>query len=190
VARPSKREDIAEAATAHFLAHGYNATGIGDIATAAGAPKGSFYNHFASKQEAALEALDRYAATLPFDVLATPGRSALGRLRTHFELLGRDTIRSDFKLGCMFGNFGAEVAAHSEEIRLALSAGMDQWTEQVQRVLAEAVEAGEVSTEFDVHATALMILSAWEGALIMARVSKSAAPFDAFFTTVFDVLLR
>ncbi|MBX9396731.1 TetR/AcrR family transcriptional regulator [Streptomyces sp. TRM72054] len=37
---------------------GYAATGVKDITDAAGAPKGSFYNHFKSK-----EALDRYGAT-------------------------------------------------------------------------------------------------------------------------------
>ena len=190
MARPSKREEIAEAATAHLHTHDYNATGIGDIATAAGAPKGSFYNHFPSKQDAAVEALERYGASLPFDALTTPGRSALGRLRTFFELLGQDTIRSGFSRGCMFGNFGAEVADHSDEIRGALQAGMGHWTEQVQQVLAQAVEAGEISGDMDTAATALMLLSSWEGTLIMARITKTAAPFDAFFSTVFDLLLR
>jgi TetR/AcrR family transcriptional repressor of nem operon len=190
VARPSKREEIAEAATAHFHAHGYNATGIGDIATAAGAPKGSFYNHFASKQDAAVEALARYGASLPFDALDTPGRSALGRLRTFFELLGQDTIRSGFRHGCMFGNFGAEVADHSEQIREAVQAGLSHWTARVQAVLDQAVAAGEIRAGLDTEATALLLLSAWEGTLIVARISKTAAPFDAFFATVFDALLR
>ena len=190
MARPSKRQEIADAALEHFHTHGYNATGISDIAAAAGAPKGSFYNHFASKEEAAVEALGRYTATLPFDVLTTPGRSPLGRLRTHFELMGQDTVRSGFAKGCMVGNFGAEIADHSEEIRVTLQQGLESWAEQVRQVLAEAQEAGELEAELDVRATARMIISAWEGTLIMARIDKTAAPFDAFFYTVFDVLLR
>jgi TetR/AcrR family transcriptional repressor of nem operon len=190
MARPSKREEIAEAALEVFHARGYNGTGISDIATAAGAPKGSFYNHFTSKQEAAVEALHRYGASLPFDALSAPGRSALGRLRTHFELMGQDTIRAGFTRGCLVGNFGAEIADHSEEIRAALKDGMENWTEQVRLVLVQAREAGEITRELDTAASARAILSAWEGALIMARVGKSAAPFDAFFYTVFEVLLR
>lgn len=38
--RPSKREDIAQAALRQFHARGFNATGISDITAAAGAPKG------------------------------------------------------------------------------------------------------------------------------------------------------
>lgn len=190
MARASKRQEIAEAARGQFHARGYNATGISDVAAAAGAPKGSFYNHFSSKEEAAVEALNRYAATLPFDVLTTPGRSALGRLRTHFELMGQETIGSGFTRGCMVGNFGAEVADHSEEIRAALEAGLERWTEQVRQVLVQAQEAGEMSGTLDALATARVILAAWEGTLITARIGKTAAPFDAFFSTVFEVLLR
>jgi TetR/AcrR family transcriptional repressor of nem operon len=190
MARPSKRQDIAEAALQVFHAHGYNGTGISDIAAAAAAPKGSFYNHFGSKQEAAVEALSRYAETLPFDALTTPGRPALGRLRTHFELMGQDVIRAGFARGCLVGNFGAEIADHSEEIRTALQKGLESWVEQVREVLAQAQEAGELNPELDARSIARMILGAWEGALILARIGKSAAPFDAFYYTVFEVLLR
>ena len=190
MARPSKRQQIADAALEQFRSHGYNATGIGDIATAAGAPKGSFYNHFASKEQAAIEALGRYAECLPFDVLRTPGRSPLGRLRTHFELMGGETIRGGYSRGCMVGNFGAEIADHSDEIRGVLEAGVERWTELVRQVLEQAQQAGELDPELDALALALTILSAWEGTLIMARVTKSATAFDAFYSTVFDVLLR
>jgi len=81
----------------------------------AGAPKGSFYNHFASEEECALEALSRYGDGLRFDMLTAPGRPALERLRAHFEFLAQDTIGSGFARGCLAGNFGAEVADHSQE---------------------------------------------------------------------------
>jgi TetR/AcrR family transcriptional repressor of nem operon len=39
---------------------GFNATSVEDITNAAKVPKGSFYNHFKSKEDLAVEALDRY----------------------------------------------------------------------------------------------------------------------------------
>lgn len=188
--RASKREEIAQAAFEQFHAQGFNATGINDITKAAGVPKGSFYNHFSSKEESALEALTRYAATLRFDMLTTPGRPPLERLRAHFEFLSRDTVDNGFVRGCLVGNFAAEVADHHEDIRSAVKSGFDQWAAQIRQVLTEAQAAGEVSGSLDVGATALFVLSAWEGALIAARADKSAAPVDAFFRTVFDVVLR
>ncbi|MFF0837727.1 TetR family transcriptional regulator C-terminal domain-containing protein [Streptomyces sp. NPDC003388] len=188
--RASKREEIAQAALRQFHAQGFNATGINDITTAAGVPKGSFYNHFSSKEESALDALSRYAATLRFDMLATPALPPLDRLRAHFEFLARDTVDNGFVHGCLVGNFGAEVADHNEEIRAAVKGGFDQWAERIRQVLVEAQDRGDVSGGLDTTVTALFILSAWEGTLITARADKSAAPVDAFFRTVFNVVLR
>lgn len=190
MARPSKREEIAEAALQQFRTHGFNATGISDITTAAGAPKGSFYNHFSSKEESALEALSRYAAELHFDILTTPGSPPLERLRAHFEFLGRDTTDHGFSRGCLAGNLGAEVGDHSEEIRSAVQRGFGRWASHIQQVLHEAQEAGELDGSLDVVAAALFVLSAWEGTLIAARADKSPAAFNAFFHMVFDVFLR
>ena len=190
MARQSKREEIAQAALREFHERGFNATGISDITVAAGAPKGSFYNHFASKEECALEALARYAGGLRFDLLTTPGRPALERLRAHFEFLGQDTTDSGFAKGCLVGNFSAEVADHSTDLRAAVKGGFDQWASLISQVLTEAQAAAEVSGSLDAGATAVFILSAWEGTLLTARAQKSPAPFEAFFTTVFDVILR
>ncbi|MFF4961710.1 TetR/AcrR family transcriptional regulator [Streptomyces sp. NPDC001222] len=190
MARASKREEIAQAALEQFRTRGFNATGISDITSAAGAPKGSFYNHFASKEASALEALNRYGAGLRFDMLDTPGRPALDRLRAHFEFLSEDTVDNGFARGCLVGNLAAEVADHSEEIRSAVQDGFQRWTSYIQEVLAEAKDAGELDAALDVETTALFILSAWEGTLIAARADKSSAPFDAFFRMVFDVVLR
>ncbi|WP_063795967.1 TetR/AcrR family transcriptional regulator [Streptacidiphilus griseoplanus] len=190
MARASKREEIAEAALQQFHTHGFNATGISDITAAAGAPKGSFYNHFSSKEESALEALSRYGAGLRFDILTTPGRPALERLRAHFEHLGRDTVDSGFTRGCLVGNLGAEVADHSEEIRTAVRRGFDLWASNIRQALTEAQEAGDLDGALDTAAAARFILSAWEGTLIVARADKSTAPFEAFFHMVFDVTLR
>ncbi|WP_377273419.1 TetR family transcriptional regulator C-terminal domain-containing protein [Peterkaempfera sp. SMS 1(5)a] len=190
MARASKREEIAQAALEQFRVRGFTATGISDITAAAGAPKGSFYNHFASKEESALEALSRYADGLRFDMLDTPGRPALERLRAHFEFLGADTVDNGFARGCLAGNLGAELADHSEEIRSAVQDGFQRWAMYIRQVLAEAQEAAELDAALDVEEAALFILSAWEGTLIAARAGKSAAPFDAFFRMVFDVLLR
>ncbi|SOF02424.1 transcriptional regulator, TetR family [Streptomyces sp. OV198] len=189
MAQVSKREEIAQAAFQQFHARGFHATGINDITSAAGVPKGSFYNHFSSKEESALEALSRYATTLSFEMLTTPGRPPLERLRAHFEFLSKDTVDNGFVHGCLAGNFGAEMADHSDEIRLAVAGGFGRWGALIRDVLVEAQQAGDLSGDVDAEATALFVLSAWEGTLIAARAHKSAAPLDAFFRTVFDVLL-
>ena len=61
MARHNVREQIAEAGLKAFLEKGFNACGVRDITEAAGAPTGSFYNHFASKEALGAEIVGRYA---------------------------------------------------------------------------------------------------------------------------------
>src|ERR1700677_2300703 len=115
MARPSKREEIVEAALDQFHTHGFNATGVKDITDAARVPKGSFYNHFESKEALADVALVRYGESRRLAELGDRWAEPLARLRAHFEFLRSETERQyDYKRGCMFGNFGAEIADHSD----------------------------------------------------------------------------
>ena len=65
MARHNVREQIAEAGLKAFLEKGFNACGVRDITEAAGAPTGSFYNHFASKEALGAEIVERYARDNP-----------------------------------------------------------------------------------------------------------------------------
>ena len=60
MARRSMREEIVDAAVAQFHEKGFNAAAVKDITDRAGVPKGSFYNHFESKEALAIVALERY----------------------------------------------------------------------------------------------------------------------------------
>ena len=63
--RAARSEDtrtrLIEGGMALFGQKGYNATGIKDITDAAGVPKGSFYNYFASKEDFGAEIIRSYA---------------------------------------------------------------------------------------------------------------------------------
>lgn len=183
------REEIVEAALEQFRAHGFNAAGVKDITGAARAPKGSFYNHFESKEALAVVALERYGATRRLHDLADQRTPSLERLRRHFEFL-RDEIASfGFTQGCLIGNFGNEIVDHSATIRAGVRQSLGAWRTALADVLGEAVQAGAVDPDLDPQATALFILSAWQGAIIAARTERSPAPFDAFFDMVFGKLL-
>ncbi|MFF3257175.1 TetR family transcriptional regulator C-terminal domain-containing protein [Actinacidiphila glaucinigra] len=189
MARQSMREAIVDAAVAQFHAKGYNAAGVKDITDAAGVPKGSFYNHFDSKESLALVALDRYGAGRRTHELAEPGIPPLARLRAHFEMLRDETVDADFTRGCMFGNFGAEIADHSETIRAGVRTSLGVWASLIAGALAEAQRAGELRADLDTGRTARFVLNAWEGTLITARSGRSDEAFEDFFQMVFGTLL-
>ena len=64
VKRKIYREDILKAGVELMHLHGYAATGIKDITDRIKIPKGSFYNHFKSKEEFGLEIIDYYMSVV------------------------------------------------------------------------------------------------------------------------------
>lgn len=188
LARKSTREEIITAALDRFHTHGFNAAGVNDITQAAGVPKGSFYNHFASKEALAVVTLERYGAGRRLEDLTDGSVPPVQRLRAHFEFLRDEAIRYGYNRGCLYGNFGTEIVDHREAIRDAVRHSLDRWAALVARTLVEAQQARTVRTDVDPEVTAGFLVNAWEGTLMRARTDRSPAAFDAFFSA-FDTLL-
>jgi TetR/AcrR family transcriptional regulator, transcriptional repressor for nem operon len=186
--RPSVKQQIVDAGLAELHARGYAACSVEDITKAAGVPKGSFYNHFASKEEFAVEAVRRY-----FEVSGWPpsfeATSAVGRLRAGFDALYDGARDRAYSRGCMWGNLANEVADHSTAIRGKLAEGLDAWSAVVTKLVAEAQRQGEISSAGDPAQLGRFIVNAWEGALTRSRVVRTSQPIDDFFEMVFGTLL-
>lgn len=80
-------ERILEAGLEALYQHGFNATSVQDITQAAGVPKGSFYNHFESKEALGVEAVNVYASRMGsmLTPLHSKSVSPLKRLHTYFK---------------------------------------------------------------------------------------------------------
>jgi TetR/AcrR family transcriptional repressor of nem operon len=185
------RERLLTAAFETLYRNGFNATGVQDITDAAKVPKGSFYNHFASKDALGVEVVAHYAATgaeRRQALVAGPG-APLARLRAHFRSLNQLGPASGFSRGCLLGNFSAELASQSPDIRQALADALADWTKDIARVVAEAQEAGDVARDIPAATLAAFLLNAWEGAVLRSRVDRSAAPLDAFMKVAFNKIL-
>src|SRR5882757_4758998 len=101
MARASVREQIVDAAFDQFHQHGYNGCGVKLITDSAGVPKGSFYNHFESKEALALVVMQRYGDTRRVPELADQSVAPLARLRNHFEFLASDIEKYGYHRGCV-----------------------------------------------------------------------------------------
>jgi TetR/AcrR family transcriptional regulator, transcriptional repressor for nem operon len=183
------RQRMLQAGLDLFHSRGYHAVGVQEITNAAGMPKGSFYNHFASKEDLALAALEQYAAQSPLDLLTDRGAGAVAALRAHFEELARRFTESDFQRGCLMGNFSNEIADELDRPRRLLADLFEGWKFQLTAAITAAQAAGEVSAAVPADRLAGLVLSAWEGSLTRARATRNADPLHDFFDTVFDHLL-
>ncbi len=188
--RPSVRGKLVDAACETLQAQGFNGCSIQNITDAAGVPKGSFFNHFKSKELLALEALDMYAANSRIDLLHEEGKAPLQRLRQHFEFLAERFVGWGHSRGCLLANFGAEMSDTHPAMREALASVFEAWSARVAGVLSEAQALGQVDPRHDAQELGRFVVNAWEGALIRAKVLKSRAPLDDFFEVCFRILLK
>ncbi|MFF4901404.1 TetR family transcriptional regulator C-terminal domain-containing protein [Streptomyces sp. NPDC001068] len=185
--RPSVREQLVEAAAECFEERGFNAIGVQEITRAAGVPKGSFYNHFVSKEALALEVMRRYGTARRMEMLEDGTLAPAARLRAHFRFLADDLERFRFSRGCLFGNFGAELSTQSDEVRGQVDAALGQWAVSVAAVLREARADGTLKGALDPEPLAGFLVNAWEGAALRAKVTRDGRPMDDFFA-LFDSL--
>ena len=190
MARPNTREDIIQAGLKCLVEKGFNAVGVQDITDAAGVPKGSFYNHFESKEALGVEIVGRYGANQARrEILSDATVPPLQRLRRHFDRISTLYADLHFTRNCILGGFSAELANQSETIRESLRTLYGQWTKDIEATIAEAQAKGEIANKTKASDMAAFLLDAYEGALLRARVERNRKPFDRFMKFAFSQLL-
>jgi AcrR family transcriptional regulator len=158
---------------------GVSGTGMREIVTEADAPRGSLQHYFpGGKEELVSDAL-LWAG----NVTAQKVRRSLRELesRTPSALLAsivdgwrRDLTGEKFSVGCPLVAAAADTAASSSELRQVLRRAFDGWLEPLSESLVELGVPPERSDNL-----AVVIITALEGAIILARVRRDLTPFDA-----------
>jgi TetR/AcrR family transcriptional regulator, transcriptional repressor for nem operon len=191
MARPSHRDKILTEGLRVVHERGFSAASVRDIVRAAGVPQGSFTNHFASKEAFGLEILDLYFARsceLMGETLRNDARPPLERLRAYVQAAA-DAWREGTRGGCLVGNFCAEVSEHGAPLRQRLLEMLAETQRALAYCLRAAVEAGDLPSDFDCEGTAALMLSALQGATLLAKAQGSAAPLERLQKTLFETVL-
>jgi TetR/AcrR family transcriptional repressor of nem operon len=175
MARPSLREAIVESAATQFHLHGYNGTGVAAITAAAGAPKGSFYNHFASKEQLALEVVDRFADGMGVEMLADEAVPPLERIRAHFRYLAGALEEHAFRRGCLLGNLAVETAVDGPEVAARVAGFFERWSAALAATVRAAQADGSVPAHVDADVVADELIDLYEGRTMRARTTAGPA---------------
>lgn len=175
------RQRLSDAALDLFHLRGYNGTSVQDIVAAAGAPKGTFYNHFASKEDLALDSVARYSEAMGLEMLDDrQGGTARERIIGHLRYItGLGDTMGD--RGCLLGNFASEIPAHSDVLRAAVDAGFGRWVAVLADAIEQARAAGELHGDEPARNLAGFIVSGYEGAAARAKASGDPSALREFF---------
>ena len=191
--KPSLRDTILDAGLKAMFRTGYHGTSVRDVTAAAGAPQGSFTNHFRSKEAFASEVLDRYFASvrgLVAEALEDTSLTPRSRLRRYLDLITGRLEGDGFSRGCLIGDLSLEASGSNEMLRTQLDAIFREWRAPFASCIAEAQASGEIASDFEAGELAEFLLASWQGAILRMKVERSPAALERFKKIAFQTVFR
>ena len=131
---------------AMLLRQGYNDLGVAALLSATDTPKGSFYHHFKSKEDFALQAIDLYMQEVHGALdhfLGDTATPPLKRVRNFFEAV-EQKYRGEGYLGCLLGGLGQELSGISEAFRAKVEDCFSQISHRIAGCLEQAMIVGDL----------------------------------------------
>jgi TetR/AcrR family transcriptional repressor of nem operon len=193
VKRKIHREDIVKAGIELMHLHGYTATGIKDITDKVKIPKGSFYNHFKSKEEFGLEVIDFYmlgAVAHLTKMLHDKKIKPLKRIKLALEAdVSYQKNMNECKLGCMLGNFCQELGDVDDAFNKAISNSFTEMKSGYQNCIQEAIDNKDIYSDYNSGELADYILNGWQGALLRMKAERNTKSLELFIKILFDKIL-
>ena len=187
------RERIVEKAARVFNRHGYAATSMSVLLTEVGLQKGGLYNHFASKEQLAVESLD-YAVrcvTTRFEAALAEAHDAPARLRAVVAVMGGLVRDPALPGGCPVLRTAVESVEGHPALRRRAQEAMTTWQRLVGRIVKDGVAAGEITPGTDPRQVATVLTSTLEGAVMLSmlfadpkHMRRAAAHLDDYITSI------
>ncbi|MGC1782348.1 MAG: TetR/AcrR family transcriptional regulator [Acidobacteriaceae bacterium] len=164
---------LLDAALHVFRVKGYSATRVEDICEAAGLTKGSFFHHFKSKEELAVEAAEHWSAvtgelfaSAPYRFLADP----LDRLLAYVDFR-KALLQGELpQFTCLVGTMVQEVYDTHPTIREACAKSISDHAATLEADIAQAMRKYAVDADWTAKSLALYTQAVIQGAFILAKV--------------------
>ncbi|MEV5536627.1 TetR/AcrR family transcriptional regulator [Saccharopolyspora shandongensis] len=185
--RSDSRERMLTSTEALLREHGATATTIDRVLAHSGAPRGSVYHHFPGGRTQLVD-----------EAVTLAGESITGLIETAaqaddpvvvvdaFFALWRDRIvASDFRAGCPIVAVAVETNDDAPQLARSAGAVFARW----QEALAALFRRHGLPDERGKRLAAFVIAAA-EGAMVMCKAERSAAPMEAAAVEIHELLAR
>lgn len=171
---PTTRDRLIRAMCSSLSRRGLHGVGLTELLAEAGAPKGVLYHHFpGGKDELAVQAITATVEGIcaGMDMALASGLSPWDAMQA-WMLRAEDALAgSGFERGCPLGTVALESGPDDRQIRAALADGFAR----IRARVAVAFESRSVPPARAASLAALLI-AAYEGGLMQARVAGSVEP--------------
>lgn len=176
------KERLVHTAMRLFRRQGYASTGLHQILTESGVPKGSLYHHFPGGKEALAEAAVTLAGEMVAEMLEQLAHEhvhdADAFVVGYCRVMASWMEESQFYSGCPIATTMLETVPESPAMTRAGETAIERWIAIVANVFR-----GSGDSEHAAHTRAEALIGAMEGALLLARIRRSSQPIFAVAET-------
>lgn len=168
------RERILETTAALLQRHGFHGTSLKTVLEESGTPRGSLYYYFpGGKEQLVLEAMREQIeeATRILEELMAGGSDPAGGVRAYIESAAEMVEDSGYAFGCPVAPIVLDLVSEPSALAAACRRALTDW----QRVLRDGFEAAGIAPA-RAASLAVTVVSALEGALILARSQRTTEP--------------
>jgi TetR/AcrR family transcriptional repressor of nem operon len=196
------RDRILDAAQAQVMERGFAATSVDAIQEAAGISRGTFFYHFASKDELARALIERYARQdheLTESLMARAENLATDPLQQALVFMGlfEELFREvgPVRAGCLFASYSYEAQLFDDETHRLIAGSLEHFRRIFGGKLEQAIARHPpVVPDVDPYELADLASAAFQGAYVLWRVTNEseriAMPIEHFrkyLELLFDV---
>ncbi|WP_238883093.1 TetR/AcrR family transcriptional regulator [Clostridium sp. YIM B02551] len=161
------KNKLIECAAELFMKNGYNATGINDILALAELPKGSFYFHFSSKKNLAIEVSYYFDKKINEWIIETSKGKKWDEFITQLIQQMISSAEQNKHYGCPFAVLGLEIAFSEPDIS-------EYYNKSIKRLIGvfkDIFEFSGISSDTS-EEIAHKAFAIYEGYLVYYRISK------------------
>ncbi|AGK98075.1 TetR/AcrR family transcriptional regulator [Clostridium pasteurianum] len=181
----NSKKYLIEIAAKLFLQKGYSNTGINDILTEAGVSKGSFYFHFSSKKDLAVEVSKYYYKIIVQNWLKPLSNNTWDVFINKLVLDIKNSTSLGKFFGCPIAILGLEIAFIEEDLSDMYAYSIKELIE----VFKNSLKVSEVS-EDKLDSIARKAFSIYEGYTVYYRITKDKNVIDFMLKDLLEIQLH
>lgn len=171
------RERIVAHAASVFSERGFFGSSMTDLLAATGLKKGGLYNHFASKEQLALEAFD-YAVALVesrYEAALAGRTGAVDRLLAIAGVIRSLADEPALPGGCPILTTSIEADDTMPALRGRACEAMTRWQRLIGKTVKDGVASGELRAGSDPREVATIMTATLEGAVFLSKLYGDTA---------------
>ncbi len=152
---------------------GFRNADLDTILARAGVTKGALYYHFDNKEALGYAVVDEVIASNLHQKWVQPLRNATNPIDVLIRIVQSESLkREDVQRGCPLLNLSQEMSGLDEGFRRRTARVYKDWHDAMAGALREGQKRRMVRSDIDANETATFLIAAWEGYVVLGKVSQ------------------